>query len=142
MTIIFLDIDGVLNQLQPYKIDKTCVVALKQLIKSLSAKVVLSSSWRLGYSSIYDKCTPQIKMLLDYFPKGTIIGVTKQLSSRDEEIRDYIDKYNVDSYIILDDDKSEFKEDIDGLYIVNHKTGLIDKDVRKILKERRFTRCI
>ena len=142
MTIIFLDIDGVLNQLQPYKIDKICIAALKQLIKSLSAKVVLSSSWRLGYSSIYDKCTPQIKMLLDYFPKGTIIGVTKQLSSRDEEIRDYIDKYNVDSYIILDDDKSEFKRPIEGLYIVNHKTGLTDKDVRKILKERRFTRCI
>lgn len=142
MTIIFLDIDGVLNQLQPYKIDKICIAALKQLIKSLSAKVVLSSSWRLGYSSIYDKCTPQIKMLLDYFPKGTIIGVTKQLSSRDEEIRDYIDKYNVDSYIILDDDKSEFKRPIEGLYIVNHKTGLTDKDVRKILKERRFSRCI
>ena len=118
MTIIFLDIDGVLNQLQPYKIDKICIAALKQLIKSLSAKVVLSSSWRLGYSSIYDKCTPQIKMLLDYFPKGTIIGVTKQLSSRDEEIRDYIDKYNVDSYIILDDDKSEFKRPIEGLYIL------------------------
>lgn len=142
MTIIFLDIDGVLNQLQPYKIDKICIAALKQLIKSLSAKVVLSSSWRLGYSSIYDKCTPQIKMLLDYLPRGIVVGITKQLDSRDAEISDYIARHNIDNYVILDDDKSEFKNNIDNLYIVNYKTGLTDKDVRKILKERRFSRCI
>jgi hypothetical protein len=47
---IFLDVDGVLNQLQPWYLDKSCIKNLAELCKKLDATVTLTSSWRKGYN--------------------------------------------------------------------------------------------
>ena len=66
-TIIFLDVDGVLNQLQRnYFIDIDCVEVLAKLVKELNAKIVFSSTWRFGYSNT-GKCTPQVEKLKHIF---------------------------------------------------------------------------
>lgn len=45
--IIFLDIDGVLNQLQGgYYLDENCIKVLSNLCKRVNGKIVLTSSWR------------------------------------------------------------------------------------------------
>ena len=135
--VIFLDIDGVLNQLQPYRIDINCVKCLSKICRHFDASVVLTSSWRLGYSRDFNKCTKQIQDLIETFRKYNIdiIGRTKSLSCRAREVETYIQEHNVYNYIILDDDISEFSYKISNLYIVNYKTGLIEKDVKKLLRE-------
>ena len=60
------------------------------------------------------------------------------LNDRTKEIEAYINKYEIKKYIILDDDKSEFKSGLlKNTYIINHKTGLTEKDAKKIVKEQK-----
>lgn len=135
--VIFLDIDGVLNQLQGnYYLDIKCIENLAILCKNLKATIVLTSSWRLGYSNL-GKCSPQIEKVKLIFSKYNIkiSGRTANLGDRAIEILDYIKKHNVKNYVILDDDKSEFKKGLlDNTYIINYKTGLTEDDVKRIIK--------
>ena len=135
--IVFLDIDGVLNQLQGnYHLDRKCIENLGVLCKKSRSMVVLTSSWRLGYSNV-GKCSPQINELKELFRENNIaiIGRTFDLGDRQAEINDYIMRHSIDKYIILDDDISEFRDkNLDKLFIVNHKTGLTSEDVSNILK--------
>ena len=135
--VIFLDIDGVLNQLQGnYYLDIKCIENLAILCKNLKATTVLTSSWRLGYSNL-GKCSPQIEKIKLIFSKYNIkiSGRTANLGDRAIEILDYIKRHNVKNYVILDDDKSEFKKGLlDNTYIVNYKTGLTKEDINRIIK--------
>lgn len=135
--IVFLDIDGVLNQLQGnYFLDKKCIENLGKLCKEIKGIVVLTSSWRLGYTNV-GKCSPQIEELRKLFREQniSILGRTLDLGDRSEEIKKYIETHNVGNYVIIDDDISEFKnEALPNLYIVNHKTGLTDIDINKLVK--------
>lgn len=135
--IIFLDIDGVLNQLQGnYYLDKNCIEQLGKLCKEVKGIIVLTSSWRLGYTNI-GKCSPQIDELRKLFREQhiTILGRTADLGNRQDEIEEYISKHKVNNYIIIDDDASEFKDkDTKNLFLINHKTGLTSKDINLILK--------
>lgn len=135
MNIVFLDIDGVLNQLQRNYIDINCVKHLHEIIKLINGKVVLISSWRKGYSNL-GKSSPQIEELKQIFNKFgiEIVGRTKDLNNRADEIRDYIKSHEVNKWIILDDDKEEYDKTTDNLYLVNCKTGLTTKDVKQIKK--------
>ena len=86
--IIFLDIDGVLNQLQSnYYLDNRYIENLAMLCKKLKATVVLTSSWRLGYTNL-GKCSPQIEELKAQFSKHNIkiSGRTANLGDRTIEI--------------------------------------------------------
>ena len=134
---IFLDIDGVLNQLQyNYYLDDSCISILSEVCKMYDANVVLTSSWRLGYSHFKDKCTPQLRSLLNKFENYGIrvTSRTKNLGDRYLEVRDYIKEHNISSYIILDDDLSEFNTQDKFLYLVNCRTGLTKKDLKGIKK--------
>ena len=134
--VIFLDIDGVLNQLQGnYYLDENCVRLLAELCKNLNGKVVLTSSWRLGYTRI-GTCSPQIEKLKHLFDKYNIslIGRTFDLGSRDVEIRDYIIRHSISDYIIIDDDISEFKDrNFRNLFFVSSRKGLTSKDLDRII---------
>lgn len=47
MITVFLDIDGVFNQLQyGYYIDNKCIDIFKEIFKGIKYQVVLTSSWR------------------------------------------------------------------------------------------------
>lgn len=135
--IIFLDIDGVLNQLQSnYYLDNRCIENLAMLCEKLKATVVLTSSWRLGYTNL-GKCSPQIEELKAQFSKYSIkiSGRTANLGDRTAEITDYIKRHNVRQHLILDDDKSEFRSGLlSNTYITNPKTGLTKEDTKKIIK--------
>ena len=136
--VIFLDIDGVLNQLQSWHIDKKCVKNLGLLCSGLNATVVLTSSWRPGYCRNFDKCSPQIQKFLSICQEYHIRveGRTRDFDNRTEEIRDYCNRHNIAKYLILDDDSSLFS-DTTNLYLVNYKTGFTKHDVKRIFKQRR-----
>lgn len=135
--IIFLDIDGVLNQLQGnYYIDDKCVEQLSILVKKLNARIVLTSTWRLGFAHSINYCSPQIVKLRQRLQsKGVdIYSRTGVANNRADEVRQYLLR-DSDKFLVLDDDKSLFDGKLQNLYTVNAKTGLTSKDVKKILRK-------
>lgn len=152
--LIFLDVDGVLNttnsRITKYEIRTENIKALGVLKDRLkkqgfSVKIVLSSTWRIGYDADFDKCSKQIKHLIsklvDFDMKIYDKTPVYKEQSRDVEIRRYIRGYQLKnekfSYIILDDDSSVFdKETLKTMtfYKVNEHTGLTLTDVEKIAK--------
>ena len=139
-TIIFLDIDGVLNQLQPnYFIDIDCVEVLAELVKEINAEIVLSSTWRFGYSNT-GKCTPQVEKLKHIFNMYNIkiVGRTAKLGDRSKEIQNYIDNHGTSEYLILDDDIQEFPNGLlNNTFAVNSRTGLRGHKVKDILNYKK-----
>ena len=152
--LIFLDVDGVLNttnsRVSLYEVKEANVNAFKDLVEKLEkkgyiAKLILSSTWRIGYEKDLDRCLPQIKRLvMELEEKGlSIYDKTPVFNeqTRDVEIQRYIRGYRLKKedflYLILDDDVSVFdKETLKKLcfYRVNEKTGLTMMDVAKIMK--------
>ena len=111
--IVFLDIDGVLNSLSsvlalgnPNKcLDPVCVGLVARLLKEAGAKVVVSSSWRIG------RTVKELQNELDGIGAGRIadhiIGRTGDgyNGHRGRQIKEWIEANAPDcSYIILDDD--------------------------------------
>lgn len=135
--IVFLDIDGVLNRVGRGKggdIVSSCVKVLAEIVKSLKADIVLTTSWRTGFSRSVDKCEPVIRNLVYELDKYgvTIRSRTPKGSTRTDEINAYLNYTGEKRYIILDDDASLFT-DKSHLYLVNPSTGLTDKDIKKVI---------
>jgi len=108
--IIFLDFDGVLNSLDAIlhsgsyggitPLFKRHAEVMEFIIRHTEAKIVVSSTWRLGKT---------LKELQDLLPKLPIIGKTKSLTSqiRGVEIQAWIDdnkNLEIGNFAIIDDD--------------------------------------
>lgn len=152
--LIFLDIDGVLNTTHSlntkYEIRDENVDALGKLQSRLmkggySVKVILSSTWRLGFDYDLKKCSLQIQRLISKLEEVNIKVYDKtpvyKEKTRDVEILRYLRWYELKNkefdYIILDDDISIFDNDTlkeMRFYKVNQHTGLMVKDIDKIIK--------
>jgi hypothetical protein len=132
---IFLDIDGVLNS--EHTLDESCEnmdqkmasIISDQLVKNLSylvektdAKIILSSSWRVYFNN-------NIKNPNNIFAMALLASLNKYnlklhdmtpylkgpySSERGLEIKTYIDKNNIENYVIIDDEEfSDFKTHLD-----------------------------
>ena len=131
---IFLDIDGVLNTPSEYgkRINKNNVDVLNKLITRLEEKydtqIVVSSSWRLS-SGIN-------KIIRDAGVTARLKGVTENLGDRSKEINSFISKNRLkpENCLVLDDEKDIVKNVICKYYITNYKTGVMECDIKKILK--------
>lgn len=152
--LIFLDVDGVLNttaaRFTKYEVRDDNVKALKMLVDKLCkqgyvAKIILSSTWRLGYEKEPERCSPQIQKLASKLAQVGLAIYDKtpvyKDQSRNKEIQRYIREYELKevdfTYIILDDDTTIFsREALQTLtfYKVNERTGLTEQDVNKIVK--------
>ena len=153
MKIIFLDIDGVLNNEDTFvrrraeyeanraayleklkdrkfsddsEIDRNLIQELNKIIRATGAKIVVSSSWRIGRT---------VEELRDLLKRNGCIGKVIDKTGRNShgirglEIQDWIDshkKYHIDNFIILDDDA-----DMEHLYpfLIKHnfRHGLTPK---------------
>lgn len=135
MKIIFLDVDGVLNcrgtkaRCEGFTgIDKKKVALLKQIIDSTDAKVVLSSTWRLGYVKSYDgynemqhsrkylerKLREQDIFVYDVTPDHGKMGY-----HRPEEIYDWLNQHDdVTNIVIMDDEDFLWSEHNMDMYWV------------------------
>ncbi len=174
MKIIFLDVDGVMlpigskNKLIPE--DK--IIALKELIEETNSKVVLSSTWRINANrehyededyenlvkslkkhgiEIYDH-TPakQIKMIknevITKSGRQIVNYVIDPSSTRGAEINEWLEKNDVSSFVILDD--QNFYYELFGLgdnfvKINDRYMGLEQIDIEKaknILNTKQKTR--
>ena len=136
MKVIFLDVDGVLNSAQDgYSIRLSTdshLRLLQRITKETGAKIVLSSSWWIGF-------TTASKNLLARFKEYglELMDCTPELSSacRGDEIRKWLNDtdYTVENFVILDDEANmaEFAE-----------TNLVQTDTNVGLQEKEVIKCI
>lgn len=139
---VFLDVDGVLNRKEdwkvPYTLNNECIDNFAQAVKGFDIKIILTSSWRKGFISRGNQNNlPQIKALeKKLLERGlSITGTVDKLNpSRMGAIQDFL-KVHPGEYIILDDDLSEYSSRPQKLYLIDCRTGISKKDVVKIRKE-------
>lgn len=129
MKVIFLDIDGVLNNQQTFQsryerhqstgewlieIDEAMVARLVNIVKETNAKIVLSSSWRTGFS--HDTCEPlgeQAQGLVDILNRYGLSIYSRTGNGRDRtyEIEEWLHTRNdIDSFVILDDNSYDLQK--------------------------------
>lgn len=111
MKVVFLDIDGVMNTSETWGlreeegISSECCLNLNYIIENTDAHVVISSSWRLGYTLDELK---HILGLKGFQYSDRIIDKTpvkRDTYLRGYEIQAWLDEHpEVTSFVILDDD--------------------------------------
>ncbi len=127
--IIFLDIDGVLNNLYTKEtfegfvfVEDEKILLLKEIIESTNAEIVLTSTWRKGwfykehnnsyngeevwlFEALQEKLNEYGIELFDY---------TEEIGLRGEEISKWLEDNNdkkIESYVVIDDmDESELHQ--------------------------------
>ena len=119
--IIFLDIDGVLNddgynRSKGIYVDPKMVKNLAYIVRNTGADVILSSSWRLGYKKfIENNYQSDEKEYTQLYEMLTAEGITVKgctplsnksgSAARPYEIREWLNRFpSIFSYVILDDD--------------------------------------
>ena len=155
---IFLDIDGVITtEKSRWRLDKSKLKLLKEIMDKTGAKIVVSSSWRLGSVEATKKDLSQVSHFQPFpFPfVDDIVGVTVRASNmiihpdgdrefmipRGVEIDNWLrknveDYWNEDSYryVILDDDSDMLLSQKDNFIQTDSLNGLSRKDVNKAIK--------
>ena len=151
MKVIFLDIDGVLNNYHTLGMDRYvpkpliegdafhdhlspyCMRALNDIINTTGAKVVVSSTWRYGETN------KRLQALFEaYGFKGEVIGSTPSLGDKERgyEIQMWLNdnkKLNIESFVIIDDD-SDMVHLLKYLIITGRENGLTKKYTRQAVK--------
>ena len=137
---IFLDIDGILNREQDWRVKYSlytpCIDSLSVLADKLGChEIILSSTWRAceGWNEpqFYKNLKDKLKA------RGLTVAGTTPVSghTRGEEILYYAKRHDCGKYLILDDDPSLFQNTRDLLlYICNHRKGFTDKDIKAAYK--------
>ncbi len=148
MKLIFLDIDGVLNTDYTKELTSSGTIfvednkikILKQIIDETDAKVVLSSTWRMGWlgsemeiqRSVFGQDFIELRNKLEEF--GIVLYdktpvFDNYMRLRGEEIKAYLDSHNnIDGYVIIDD--------LDGHYLRPCSSHLLQTSQLKGLQEK------
>lgn len=141
MKVIFLDVDGVLNNsntkaLTPggwMGVSKTLVKRLQRVAAATNAKVVLTSTWKdadkLELDYLYKKlnfCKP-----IDFtIEKGSTFY-------RGGSIADYIKTHqDIEQFVILDDHLFDFEEQnlLDHFVLTNQRIGLTEENTEQAIR--------
>ncbi|GAA4159614.1 hypothetical protein GCM10022217_22580 [Chryseobacterium ginsenosidimutans] len=156
MKVIFLDVDGVLNNAEYYKnkslhshhkesshFDSNNTNALNKIVESTRAKIVISSAWRML------KTLEEITMLFNEVGiKAEIIGFTESLHYKDtykiaprgleilKWIRDYHRtlKGGLENYVIIDDEDDILDIQEKHFFHINDVVGLTDQNADVIIE--------
>ena len=149
MNIIFLDIDGVLNTTVDntkihirdrgfhFFIDFNLIPNLKQILElclNQDIKIIVTSINALNKNSEMFN-----KLLLDYFhiKKKIVIDVdSRQNKERGLFVQDMIKKYNINNFVVIDDDDFDILPyiSLNNFININRAVGINFKDIEKILE--------
>jgi len=150
MRLIFLDIDGVLNNQIMYEhykdqiietasgqIDPRCIGLLNDLTDAIGAKIVLSSTWRKYGDAVDDLKNAGITAdIISVTPWGLGIGAL-----RGNEILQWMENhagllgceyYEYDDYVIIDDDSDMLLWQKNNYFNVDSYCGLTPNLIYKI----------
>lgn len=134
--IIFLDLDGPIFYLgQPMY---NAIYCLSELVRLCDAKIVITSSWRLG-KSVED--LKDMLAIYEGFPYNEIIGKTEAIYYKDLEINRgaEIDIYlrehedEISRYVIIDDIDCCILYQRDYFVKTPHTSGFSSESFRKAL---------
>lgn len=144
MKIIFLDIDGVLNNEYTKAfapsgalfVSDRLLKNLSKIVKVTGAEIVLSSSWRLDWvkgKETKDFLALQSKLKdfsIELFDKTPLI---KNGANRGAEIEEWL-KYHpeVENYVILDDESNLFSSN-EHLILTNSYYGLTESITDQVI---------
>ena len=162
MKIIFLDIDGVLNNFQTFReihfeeqltgvrrvaIDPDKVALLKEIVDYTDAKIVLISDWRKygkmkkGKFVTKNENLSQILDILEFY-NLFIYDVTPKVRgcNREVEIRKWLENKDIEKYIIIDDEEYDLQgftseEIVKTYFIKTDQNGDGIKDLSGLTKE-------
>ena len=141
LRVIFLDIDGVLSHYKSrWNIDPQKVALLEEILKSTGAKIVVSSSWRVGCrdgKDFVDKMFSTWRSELNSQKRDSlfiesIIDVTDHMGrERGDEIQRWLDAHEdeVETYVILDDDNDMLEEQLFNFVQTDGWYGMSDRTV-------------
>lgn len=156
MKVIFLDVDGVLNSTEDMmaylertgkksaglyeEVELRALKLLKEIVDKTGAEIVVSSSWRYGWTNKHLELGGELltKLKDRLGDVGLrIIGTTPILhcTDRGDEIRDWLERHpEVESFVILDDDSDmcEFTET--NLVKTTNSRGLREEHVIKAIE--------
>lgn len=118
MKVIFLDVDGVLNDKNTQRtteapgigIDDIKIQYLKNIVDATNAQIVLCSGWKLGWSHNFANQSASVQYLTNKLINYglTIIDRTYDpdgFSHRGEGIKNWLANHPiVDAWVVLDDD--------------------------------------
>lgn len=157
MKIIFLDFDGVITTpSSKYCLSPPHMDILGKILESTGAYIVISSSWRRynleqTINFITSRSNPFVGK--NPFPFiDRVIDITKRLRPikmsdyihRGDEIQEWLDRHEVESYVILDDINNMLESQQSHLVLTDEIDGLTEKDVEKAIgilnenKEKRY----
>lgn len=161
MKVIFLDIDGVLNNVRTAnnprdsfgvdRLDKDCIRRLNKITDTTGAVIVISSTWRKMYLWSFTQGI-LFNKLREEGVTGAIIGITPDdrecgyineeypdgsRGIRGYEIKHWLNKsrQDVEAFVILDDD-SDMVDLFDHFVHIKDgwKTGILDEHVEKAIE--------
>lgn len=146
MKVLFLDFDGVLNNMGPSAVyvnapdwakkrhpfiwirDDLCKLLHEGLEKDI--KIVISSTWRIEYH------IKELQRILNDASPGLgekIIDKTPVLCmDRGHEIKDWVQLFKPEKYVILDDNDDMLPEQLPFFVQTDEKTGLTKEDIKRI----------
>lgn len=146
-SIIFLDIDGVLNSKRKlietynnykkpfsgynYPFDEICMNYLKKIVELTDSKIVITSTWRRDSEG-----RKKIESVLEeYELKSYLLGYTPILNKkRGIEISTYLNSLEYSPKFIIFDDNSDMENLIEYLIKVNSNVGLNEDNVNEGVK--------
>lgn len=151
-TVLFLDIDGVLNSGKYIKnlngrfddpinqIDPEAVKLLNIITDLTGCKIVVSSTWRIAF---LNRCADPVRSMQGclrmYNITGEVIGLTPRKVNairnvRGKEIQAWLDEHydEVEKFVIIDDD-SDMGKLLPHLVKTLFEDGIQDSHVQKIV---------
>ena len=138
MKVIFLDVDGVLNSRQDGNSIKlrtdSYLRLLREIVKATDAKIVLSSSWRVGPSKAIRNLNNRLAEYgLEIMDSTPLLPGS---SCRGDEIRQWLSDngQSVENFVILDDDADMLEFTDTNLVQTDSELGLQEKDVAKCIE--------
>lgn len=143
MRVIFLDVDGVLNNRHTRVttsdgwcfVDDHLIARLKRLLNLSGAQLVLSSTWREGWhqedESKNDISFTELRNKFNEFGIEIFDRTGEMRPHRWQSIKEYMERPREDpiEHFVIIDDWDDMGEYIDHLVWTNPSTGLTDDDV-------------
>ena len=137
MKIIFLDIDGVLNNIASLcyhvHIDPNLVRTLQDVVEQTEAKIVLSSSWRVFGQDNVEFMLSRLGLHAERLPPTPRLG-----GFRGDEVKAWLDQYQeyygVTHYVIVDDGSDFLYDQKEYLVQTDSRHGLLRDHGHKMIE--------
>lgn len=148
MKILFIDFDGVVSTFEKgWRLDEEKLSLLKEIIDNTNAKIVVSSSWKVGYNDVDNfietlggrRESETIKNNGNMFQWfcNNIYDITDSNGSwRGDEIQRWIDAHEeeIESYAILDDDSDMRENQLFNFVQTDGYEGITSREVKLCIK--------